>query len=308
MTPSRSSATAVAIASGTWTDGSTLNTYAGGSITSIPAASAGKHRYDLIVFDVSTGSVSRIAGSENTPTLSTDFLENIQPLPPELTSESQILIAVIIVTSSGIPSGNFGHYATGGVADMTIWVKGQIDHVNLANKGTNTHAAIDSHIANTSNPHGTTYSLIGAAPAAQGVTNGNNHDHNGGDGAQIAYSSLSGLPLRGADFAFGDGSAVLMAQACCVRIPAASTIKKAYIRSLDTDGALKSGSVTCTIYIHDYNAAIGSEVDSFALASTSSYSETGLSISVAAGKCITCILSGISTVEQIVLSLEMEAA
>ena len=32
------------------------------------------------------------------------------------------------------------------------------------------------------------------APSAQGVTNGNSHDHNGGDGAQIAYSSLSGLP------------------------------------------------------------------------------------------------------------------
>ena len=32
------------------------------------------------------------------------------------------------------------------------------------------------------------------ATAAQGVTNGNSHDHSGGDGAQIAYSSLSGLP------------------------------------------------------------------------------------------------------------------
>ena len=32
------------------------------------------------------------------------------------------------------------------------------------------------------------------ATAAQGVTNGNNHNHDGGDGAQIAYSSLSGLP------------------------------------------------------------------------------------------------------------------
>ena len=32
------------------------------------------------------------------------------------------------------------------------------------------------------------------APAAQGVTNGNSHNHDGGDGAQIAYSSLSGLP------------------------------------------------------------------------------------------------------------------
>ena len=32
------------------------------------------------------------------------------------------------------------------------------------------------------------------ALAAQGVTNGNSHDHSGGDGAQIAYSSLSGTP------------------------------------------------------------------------------------------------------------------
>lgn len=35
------------------------------------------------------------------------------------------------------------------------------------------------------------------APAAQGVTNGNSHDHNGGDGGQIAYASLSGLPSLG---------------------------------------------------------------------------------------------------------------
>lgn len=32
------------------------------------------------------------------------------------------------------------------------------------------------------------------ALAAQGVTNGDSHDHSGGDGAQIAYSSLSGTP------------------------------------------------------------------------------------------------------------------
>jgi hypothetical protein len=35
------------------------------------------------------------------------------------------------------------------------------------------------------------------APAAQGVTNGNSHDHSGGDGGQIAYSGLSGLPTLG---------------------------------------------------------------------------------------------------------------
>jgi hypothetical protein len=36
--------------------------------------------------------------------------------------------------------------------------------------------------------------IAASAPAAQGVTNGNSHDHAGGDGAQIAYGSLSGLP------------------------------------------------------------------------------------------------------------------
>ncbi len=35
---------------------------------------------------------------------------------------------------------------------------------------------------------------VGAAPADQGVTNGNNHNHDGDDGAQIAYNSLLGLP------------------------------------------------------------------------------------------------------------------
>jgi len=32
------------------------------------------------------------------------------------------------------------------------------------------------------------------APAAKGVTNGDSHDHNGGDGAQISYATLSNLP------------------------------------------------------------------------------------------------------------------
>jgi collagen type VII alpha len=48
------------------------------------------------------------------------------------------------------------------------------------------------------------------ATAAQGVTNGNTHDHSGGDGAQIAYSSLSAPPTLGtiADNAEGDFLAV----------------------------------------------------------------------------------------------------
>lgn len=66
------------------------------------------------------------------------------------------------------------------------------------------NANIQSHIGSTSNPHSVTASQTGAqtqaqanllyAPIAKGVTNGDSHDHSGGDGAQIAYSGLSGTP------------------------------------------------------------------------------------------------------------------
>jgi hypothetical protein len=38
-----------------------------------------------------------------------------------------------------------------------------LDHTNFQNKGTNTHAQIDAHIANTSNPHSVTKSQVGLA-------------------------------------------------------------------------------------------------------------------------------------------------
>jgi len=42
----------------------------------------------------------------------------------------------------------------------------QIDHVGLANKGTNTHAQLDSHLASTSNPHSVTAAQAGALATA----------------------------------------------------------------------------------------------------------------------------------------------
>jgi len=44
------------------------------------------------------------------------------------------------------------------------------------------------------------------AASAKGVTNGDSHDHNGGDGAQIAYSTLSGLPTLGSAAALNVGT------------------------------------------------------------------------------------------------------
>ena len=43
------------------------------------------------------------------------------------------------------------------------------------------------------------------APTAKGVTNGDAHNHDGGDGAQIAYASLSGLPALGTAAAAATG-------------------------------------------------------------------------------------------------------
>jgi hypothetical protein len=291
MAPSRASSSSVAIASGSWSNGFMLNSYAGGSITSIPAASAGKHRYDPIVLDTSTGLVSRIAGSEDTPSISTDFLENLQPLPPELESVNQILIAIIIVTSSGIPSGNFGHYSTSGVANLIIEVPdpahairhqlGGLDAIKLddlaaPDDNTDLDASTSKHGLFPKFPN-TKQALVGDKTWA--------------------------TRTWPASFVFGDGSTVILSQEMGIGpFPLACKITEVKIR----EQALISSTATITLHVHDYNAAIGDAVDSFGL-SGASYSETGLNWPVAAGKFVTIKIASPTSAKQLSVGLVFEA-
>ena len=64
----------------------------------------------------------------------------------------------------------------------------QVSHVDLASKGTATHAQIDSHIASTSNPHVVTAAQAGADPAGTGHTEA---------GAHVAAHEAAGDPHTG---------------------------------------------------------------------------------------------------------------
>ena len=142
------------------------------------------------------------------------------------------------------------------------------------------------------------------------------------DASTTAHGLMSKLPgtkqrLKGdggwadpyftAPFQFGDGQSVILAQAKTKQIPMASKIIAAKIRSIDNAAALKSGSITCTVYIHDYNTGIGTAIDSFALSSASSYSETGLNISIGSDQFISVVVSGITDVTNVSLNLKLEA-
>jgi hypothetical protein len=119
MKVTRASASSVNVAAGHYANKGIWKAYAGASpaIESIPAASAGYHRYDSICVKLSDNTIVRVAGTEAVPDTAADFLENFTPLPADLNSTDYIELAVICVDEDGIRSGDNGTYSTGGVCD-----------------------------------------------------------------------------------------------------------------------------------------------------------------------------------------------
>ncbi len=168
--------------------------YAGGSLTGIPAAGAGKHRYDLVVFDCSDDTLKRIEGSEDTPTpTSTDFLENLQPVPPELANAQQILLGILIVTSSGIQNQNHGHYCTAGVANMIIEVPNPVTGPAAATDGNLLEA--DGTTGKKAKDGGLSHANVADTIAKKHYQNTDTHlDFGGAD--QISAAALRLRPLE----------------------------------------------------------------------------------------------------------------
>ena len=114
----------------------------------------------------------------------------VNPHPGYLTPvEGDAAYSALSHNHSGIyePAGSVATHASGSGVHSIAGVTGL-------------QTALDSKSA-TSHDHAATY-----APIAKGVTNGDSHDHVGGDGAQIAYSGLSGLPTLGTAAAQNTGA------------------------------------------------------------------------------------------------------
>jgi hypothetical protein len=101
-------------------------------IDSVPAAAAGKLRYDLIYIDGTDNTIKREAGTEATPDDPAKFLENYTPKPPQLADTDWIVLSVICIDENGIVTRNFGSYATAGVANLRKSSGMAVDDITLA--------------------------------------------------------------------------------------------------------------------------------------------------------------------------------
>lgn len=114
----------------------------------------------------------------------------------DMTVPTGLAVANNPITTSGTLAITFASgYSIPTTTSQTNWDTAYTDRLKWDGGAT----GLDAATGRTSLGLGTaaTTASTDYAPAAKGVTNGDSHDHSGGDGAQIAYSSLSGLPTLG---------------------------------------------------------------------------------------------------------------
>lgn len=310
--------------------GTARKTVAGGTLT-VTAAHATLHRIDVVYVDIN-GTIGIYDGNAIaiSPTGKSDFKQMSSP-SPGTNIPSGVILALIYVsaTDTSITNAEILDIATYGpyvVESPTTTTTGKIPYWSSTTKtlsdgytvGTTANCLVQLD-SSARIPAVSGALLTNTATTTILATPGDTLVNSGGTLTAIAKGTTGQSYVQGANipawttrvfnatFSFGDGSVVILPGACSIGIPIASKITAAYIRSFDIDGGLKTGSVTCTIYVHDLSAAIGTAVDTISLSSTSSNSATGKNITVAAGKWITVVTSGITTVEQIVCSITLEA-
>lgn len=140
------------------------------------AAHATLPRIDIIYRDVA-GAAQIAKGTPATiedPKGLSDWKSYTSPLPPSSIPPGAIIGAVWIPAECTAITSDYIWMFAGGVGDMAT---------SIRTPGSDAMPASEKAVRDV---------LAECAPAASGVTNGDSHDHSGGDGAQIDHGSLGG--------------------------------------------------------------------------------------------------------------------
>lgn len=140
------------------------------------AAHATLPRIDIIYRDVA-GAAQIAKGTPATiedPKGLSDWKSYTSPLPPSSIPPGAIIGAVWIPAECTAITSEYIWMFAGGVGDMAT---------SIRTPGSDAMPASEKAVRDV---------LAECAPAASGVTNGDSHDHSGGDGAQIDHGSLGG--------------------------------------------------------------------------------------------------------------------
>ena len=142
----------------------------------LDAAHATLPRIDIIYRDVA-GDAKAAKGTPATiedPKGLSDWKSYTSPLPPSAIPPGAIIGAVWIPAECTAITSDYIWMFAGGVGDLAT---------SIRTPGSDAMPASEKAVRDV---------LAECAPAANGVTNGDSHDHSGGDGAQIDHGSLGG--------------------------------------------------------------------------------------------------------------------